>query len=271
MSETTEQWVTAIGRVDEDDVLIRGYQLSDLVGGVTFVDACFIVLTGELPPSGGRDVLDAIFVSVIDHGISPSSMIVRMLASCGTPIQAALAGAVTSIADWHGGAGEELAHRLHDIVAGSRGGTPKEERESLRAAAADLVVEYTAAKRRFEGFGHPQHTGGDPRANFLVDLARSKGVAGPHTEALGILSDEIERLTGRHLIANVNGAIAALILDLGFPWQAVRGFIVAPRTIGLTAHFVEEREQGGKWRHADDQAVIYTGTERRPLPEAWGS
>jgi citrate synthase len=269
MSETTEQWVTAIGRVDTDDVLIRGYPLSELVGNITFVDACFLVLTGELPPPGGEDVLDAIFVSVIDHGISPSSMIVRMLASCGTPIQAALAGGTSSIADWHGGAGEALAERLHQVVAGSRGGSPEEEREALRAAIAELVSEYTAVKRRFEGFGHPQHSEGDPRVNFLVDLARSKDVAGPHTEALEMLAAEIEQQTGRHLVANVNGAIAALLLDLGFPWQSVRGFIIAPRAIGLTAHFVEERQQGGKWRHAAADTVSYTGKERRSLPDDW--
>jgi len=256
---TTDRWQTAIARVDEHDVIIRGYPLSELVGNVTFVDTCFLVVTGELPTAGERDVLDAIFVSLIDHGISPSSMLVRMLASCGSPIQSAIAGGVSSIADWHGGAGEQLAQRLQDLVAA--GPTDAD----LDAAAAALVAEYTTAGRRFEGFGHPQHSDGDPRVALLLDLAREKGVAGRHVAALGALSVHIHDQTGRHLVANVNGIVAALLLDLGFPWQSVRGFIITPRTVGLTAHFVEERMQGGRWRHASADTVEYTGPELRSL------
>ena len=106
---------------------------------------------------------------LIDHGISPSSMLVRMLASCGSPIQSAIAGGVSSIADWHGGAGEQLAQRLQDLV--SAGPTDAD----LDAAAAALVADYTTAGRRFEGFGHPQHSDGDPRVSVLLDLAREKG------------------------------------------------------------------------------------------------
>jgi len=259
MTDKRYEWSTSIAKVELDDVLIRGYPLSELIGRLTFTDACFLVVRGDLPSSGERAVLDALFVSLIDHGISPSSMIVRMLSSCGSPIQSAIAGGVSSIADWHGGAGQQLAERLHSIVAESA------DAEATTAAIAALVVEYSESGRRFEGFGHPQHSEGDPRVALLRRLAESHGVAGSHVEALDELSVQIERHTGRKLKANVNGIIAALLLDLGFPWQAIRGFVITPRTMGLTAHFVEEQLQESRWRHASAETVNYTGTPRRKL------
>lgn len=265
MLEDRYEWSTAIAKVEQHDVLIRGYPLSELIGKLTFADACFLVIRGDLPSKGEREVLDAMFVSLIDHGISPSSMIVRMLSSCGTPIQAALAGGVSSIADWHGGAGEQLAERLHTIV------TDSHNSEDIETALASLVAEYAELGRRFEGFGHPQHSEGDPRVALLRRLAESHNVTGPHIKTLDGLTRQIQEHTGKELRPNVNGIVAALLLDLGFPWQAVRGFVITPRTMGLTAHFVEERVQGSKWRHAAAEAVSYTGEPRRTIKDDKGS
>jgi citrate synthase len=259
MAQEKFEWSTSIAKVEPDDVLIRGYPLSELIGNLSFADACFLVIRGDLPSKGESEVLDAVFVSLIDHGISPSSMIVRMLSSCGTPIQSAIAGGVSSIADWHGGAGQQLAQSLHSIVSMSA------DRDETRAALASLVADYSTSGRRFEGFGHPQHSEGDPRVALLRSLAEARGVTGPHVEALDELSLQIEQHTGKHLKPNVNGIIAALLLDLGFPWQAVRGFVITPRTMGLTAHFVEEQLQESRWRHASAETVNYTGEPRRTL------
>jgi len=59
---------------------------------------------------------------------------------------------------------------------------------------------------------------------------------------------------------NITGALAAVMLDLGFPWTSIRGIVISARSLGLTAHVVEELEQGNKWRHAPSEQVEYTGT-----------
>ena len=41
-----------------------------------------------------------------------------------------------------------------------------------------------ADKKAIPGFGHPQHAGGDPRANLLLELAGERGIDGPHVEML---------------------------------------------------------------------------------------
>lgn len=267
MSGRIDKWTTEIAEVREDEVLIRGYRLSDLVGQVSFTDMILLVHTGDVAPQSHRAMLDAILVSLIEHGISPSTIIARTLASCGTPSQAAIAGGALSIADWHGGSGEQLGEVLAGIVDSLPGGTATEREAQLRAEAASLVAEYRRRGQRFEGFGHPQHPHGDPRALRLLDLAEELAVAGDHVRLLRSLSEEIQTAMGRPLPPNVTGAIAAVLLDLGFSWRAIRGIVIAARTAGLVAHVVEELEQGGRWRHAPAESVEYVGPTERDLSQ----
>ena len=261
----SQSWTTAIAEVQEDDVLVRGYRLSELVGEVTFVDTIFLVHTGELPTRAKREMLDAIFVSLIEHGISPSTIITRILVSCGTPSQAAIAGGVVSIADWHGGAGEQLSQLLAELVTAATTESGSIDMDALENKTRQVVAEYRASGRRFAGFFHPMHSDGDPRAISLLGLADELGVSGKYSLAARTLEAEIERARGRRLPLNVTGAVAAVLQDLGFSWQAVRGLVIAARSAGLVAHVVEELEQGGRWRHASEDDVVYTGPRGRTL------
>jgi citrate synthase len=47
---------------------------------------------------------------------------------------------------------------------------------------------------------------------------------------------------GKPLPINVTGAVAAVLLGIGLPWQLHRGFALIARTAGLVAHIGEERE-----------------------------
>ena len=254
MAQGTMEWETAIAEVQGEEVIVRGYKLSDLVGNISYIEMVFLIFTGELPTEGKRKMLDALFVSLAEHGISPSTVITRMLTSCGTPIQAVIGGSTLSIADWHGGACEQLAKLLDDTVA-----EVGDDEKSARDRLAKTIAEYRAKKQFVEGFGHPQHKDGDPRAKQLLYLADELAVSGVFTRTFRILSEELTKQMGRPMHPNINGALAALLLDLGFPWRSMRGFVIAARTMGITAHFVEELEQGGRWRHPSGENVNYTG------------
>ncbi|MCU1480473.1 MAG: hypothetical protein JWQ19_1259 [Subtercola sp.] len=263
---TDMTWTTAIAEVTVDDVIIRGNRLSDLVGSATYADMAFLLIRGDRASDAERRMLDAILVTLADHGISPTSIVARTLASCGTPIQASIAGAMLSVADWHGGTGEAVGQILARLLAssdplGSGQNAGSVDGRALSEECDRFVAGERALKQQIPGFGHPQHTGGDPRAIQLLDLARSLGVAGRNCEALVVLGLSLEKATGRPALrsANVTGALAAVLLDLGFPWQAIRGIVISARSLGLTAHIVEELEQGNKWRHVPAELVTYTG------------
>lgn len=255
-----KNWSTAIAEVGVDDVLIRGHRLKDLTGSTTYADMAFLLIRGGLPSNPERTMLDAILVSLADHGISPTTIIARTLTSCGTPVQASMAGAFLSIADWHGGSGEEVGQLLDTVLDSDH-----VDGVTVRQNCADVVADHRCRRVQIPGFGHPQHTEGDPRAIQLLGLADSLGVSGRYCSALDMFGAELEQATGRPALrrANITGALAAILLDLGFPWMAIRGIVIAARSLGLTAHIVEEAEQGNRWRHAAVGDVEYTG----PRPE----
>jgi citrate synthase len=94
-------------------------------------------------------------------------------------------------------------------------------------------------------------------------MARRLCVADRHLDALELLDDELSASLERRLWPNVNGAVAAIGLDLGFPWSSMRGLVITARMGGLTAHVVEAREQGTRWRGASPGSVAYTGPPHR--------
>ncbi|MDN8943652.1 citrate/2-methylcitrate synthase, partial [Staphylococcus aureus] len=75
------------------------------------------MLTGRHATAAQARVLDAIFVSIAEHGISPSSTVTRALASYGVPIQVGIAAGQLTVGDHHGGAGELFALQLRELVA----------------------------------------------------------------------------------------------------------------------------------------------------------
>lgn len=264
-------WETAIAEVQGEEVIIRGYPLSELIGKISYTDMVFLIFTGELPSKDKSSLLEAIFVSVAEHGISPSTIITRTLASCGTPIQASIAGGVLSIADWHGGSCENLAKLLYTKVQHFES-SEHESETYLNEIITETVSKYRAKKEYIEGFGHPQHPNGDPRAKLLINYARKLQVDGVYTQALTLLGEELYAQSGRNALKypNITGAMASLLLDLGFPWNSVRGFVITPRIAGLTAHVVEELDQGSRWRHVSGSKVNYTGPVNKSINNSRG-
>src|SRR5580765_2425001 len=71
------RWRTALTSIAPNSILIRGYPLDEMMGRLSFADAVYLLLMGELPtPAIGR-MLNAILVSSLDHGVTPPSTLAR--------------------------------------------------------------------------------------------------------------------------------------------------------------------------------------------------
>ena len=118
-----------------------------------------------------------------------------------------------------------------------------------------------AEKQKVPGLGHPQHAGGDPRADLLLKLADERGVAGGHVRMLRLLEKHAPEITGRKLPINVSGAIPAVMLDVGWPVDAIKGLPLLARTAGLVAHLYEESQRpiGFVLSTHADEAITYDG------------
>ena len=241
-------WKTAITKVAPNEIRLRGHRIDELMGAVSFSQAIYLALTGRLPsPQIGR-VLDAIFVASIDHGATPpSALAARTSASTGAPFNAAVAAGLLSINKYHGGAVEDCMRMIQTALT-----TAEQGQLSPDAAADQVVTAYRTEKKRLPGFGHRIHTD-DPRTKRLIALAHETNVAGAAVTMVQALAGALER-SGRTLPINVDGAMAAVLLDLGIPPELGNTFFMIARVPGLVAHVYEEttRERPMRRIHPSD-------------------
>jgi len=241
------KWNTKISKSGED-LLVRGYKLSNLAGKITFTDMICLLLKGELPKKGEREVLDAIFVSAAEHGIQvPSITAARIVQSAGNPLNASVAAGILAIGDSHGGAVEQAAKLFQ---------------EHSSEKAVGIVKQMISRKERVPGYGHKVYDQ-DPRVAPLFALAEKHKLSGKHIKFAKEIDKELFKQTKKTLHLNIDGAIAAVISDLGFPWQAARAFFIIPRTAGIAAHAVEERMNESPFRRLDETDVTYSGQAER--------
>lgn len=229
------EWKTAITRVEPNKVQLRGYKIEDLMGKVSFADVIYLVITGDMPDRKTSKLLNAILVSSIDHGVTPPSTLSALTAaSTGAPFNSALAAGILSINKHHGGAIENCMGIVREAVA------LKKERGDTEAAAEKTVISYRNHKKKLAGFGHRIHKK-DPRTIKMLELAKEAGMYGEFAEMAVEIEKALKTVLGKELPLNVDGATAALLLELKIPQEIGNMFFVIARTPGLIAHIYEEK------------------------------
>jgi len=256
----TETVTTSISKVAPDRIIVKGYNLADMPGRYQFGDVVYLLMTGDLPAGHEGDMIEAMLVATAEHSINaPAIHAARTVAGCGVPIQTAIAAGVSAIGDYHGGAGEACARILQDAVAQN----PDLDPQTL---AARLVSDFRQQKKRLPGFGHRFHTPVDPRSRRLLALAAEWELSGPHSALARAIAQELQRVSGRPLPMNVDGAMAAILSDMGVDWRFNKAVFIIARTAGLAAHVHEEMTTGKPMQFAGKRQVNYIGPPERPLP-----
>jgi citrate synthase len=252
-------WTTAITSVQPNELRLRGYRIDELMGRVTFGQAVYLALKGDLPaPEVGR-LMDAMLVSSIDHGATPpSALATHTVASTGATLNASIAAGVLSINRYHGGAIEGCMRLLADAI------DRLDEDRSPDSVAVKVLAEMKAQKKRAPGFGHRVHTD-DPRTKRLLVLADEMGISGDGVAMARAFEKGLEESLGRRLPLNVDGALAALLVDLGFPPELGNAFFIIARVTGLTAHAHEEMTRQRPMRRIHPADHEYDGPAPREL------
>jgi len=251
-------WKTAISDVHPNKILIRGYPVDELIGKITFSQAIYLVLKGEMPsPEVGR-LVDAIFVSSVDHGPTPPSVLTaRTVASTGAESNAAIAAGVLAISKYHGGAIEEGMKLFKEIAR-------RMDIKDMSAdeAALEYLTEMKKSRKRASGFGHRLHTK-DPRTEKLFSLAEDLGLSGKHVQIALAVENSLQKLFEKSLPINVDGAIAALLCDLDIPPEIGNAFFIISRIPGLVAHIQEETARMKPMRMIHPRDFEYDGPDER--------
>ncbi len=258
------EWKTAITSCEANNIRIRGYRITDLMGAVGFAQALYLLCRGDLPTLDQARMLEAILVSCVDHGIVPTSTrAARTVAASGSPALSALAAGILGFSDAHGGAIEGAMRLLHEVRW-------KWERKmgTLPELTRQVVLRALETQERLPGLGHAIYKRGDPRTERLLELAQRCGIAGQYVEiAEAYRSALSEELGKASLPLNVDGCIAALLCEMGFAPEVGNLFFALSRTAGFMAHIQEERQRERPLRDIDWQRAEYDGPEARELPE----
>jgi citrate synthase len=231
-----------------------------MMGKITFSQAIFLVLKGEMPSAEVGKLIDAIFVSSVDHGASPPSVLTaRTVMSSGAVVNSAVAAGVLAISKYHGGAIEE-GMKLFLEIARRMDAKELDEED----AAQQVLLEMKERKQRASGFGHRLHTQ-DPRTVKLFNLAEELGLAGRYIRIAQAVEKILAKQMGRPLPINVDGAIAAVLCDLDIPSEIGNAFFIIARVPGLVAHVHEEKSRMKTMRKIHPEDYEYDGPKKRKV------
>ncbi|HEX9560321.1 MAG TPA: citryl-CoA lyase [Candidatus Dormibacteraeota bacterium] len=240
-------------------IVVQGHDLVDLIGKTSLGDFAFLELKGRLPTPEESTVFNAIAVTLVEHGMTPSAIAAR-LTYFGAPesLQGAVAAGVLGMGSRFGGSIEEAARTLQEAL-----GTAGPDAD-LGEIAREVVATYKETKQPIAGLGHPVHKPIDPRTPRLFAIALENGLSGRYVELMKLISEEAGRAYERELPVNATGAIGAILSELDFPWHVGRGLAVMARAIGLVAHIQEEIKEplaAEIWSRVEDEASEHNRTD----------
>jgi citrate synthase len=257
-----DRWKTSLTLIEPNKILVRGYPLDEMMGRLTFGEAIYLLLMGELPSPAIGSMMEAVLVSFIDHGATPpSTLAARNTATTGAPLRACVAAGVLGFGRYHGGDIESCMQFLDRGLELVRRGA------SYKDAAAAAVDKLHETGEPIPGFGHRFHTR-DPRAARLFQMALELELEGEHIQMIRAVELVVSDLPGgRAQPVNIDGAIAAVCGDIGIPPAIANALFIISRVPGITAHAQEERQREKPMRQIDPKDHVYDGAGKRRLPD----
>ena len=212
-----------------DRIVVRGKDLpNEILGHLNLGDMAFLELTGRVPSEKESRIFNAMVVTLVEHGVTPSAIVARMT-YLGAPeaMQAAVGAGLLG---------------LGSVFVGSMEGVAK------------MLSTDSVPTGRIPGLGHPIHKPIDPRTVRLFEIARETGHYGKYCKRMEALAK------GKKLTLNATGAIGALACELGLDWKCVRGLGVMARAVGLVGHLLEETREPMAyeiWERVEEEASAH--------------
>ena len=238
-----------------DAIFLRDKNLVDeVIGKMSFTDAMFYHIVGTPPTHGQTSVLDAVLVTLMEHGLTPSAISTRLTyLSAPEAMQSAIAAGLLNVGSQFIGTIENTATLLARIQADPAG---------VETSCRQIVQQHKDAGKHIPGFGHHLHQPDDPRSPKLFAIAAAfDDIDQRPIRTIKTLGAVVDGIYGKHLTINATGATAAVLLGAGIPTRIMRGFAVISRAAGLVAHLMEEQETptGRVIWDIVDKHIPYTG------------
>lgn len=213
---------------------------------LSYGDNFLYMITKEEPSDRERKAFDQSLIVYSEHEMPNSTFAARVIASTQSDLYGALTGAVASLkGTLHGGANEAVMHMLLQAKTKDR--------------VEPLIMDKLAKKERIMGFGHRVYMKKmDPRAMLMKEaLAKLTDEKGEEAQTLYEMCDIGESVMRREkgLYPNLDYYAAPVYYLLGIPIDLYTPIFLAARTVGISAHVIEQHDNNRLFR----PRVHYTG------------
>ena len=172
---------TSICTSDATSITVRGMDLcNEVIGKADFTSYFWLLVTGAMPDAKQKLLGDSVLCAIAEHGLVPSVVATRMTyPAAPEAFHGAVAAGLLGCGSVVLGSAEVAGQFYAACIARA-----KAEGLSFEAAALAGIRELRAEKKAIPGFGHPQHSAGDPRAHRLLAIAREQGMEGDAIAAM---------------------------------------------------------------------------------------
>jgi ATP-citrate lyase alpha-subunit len=228
------------------ELIKKGYQIPHVIG---------LLWNKKLLSAQEAEIIKRIIMLSADHGPCVSGALVTIIAAgAGINMAQAVAAGMMMIGPRFGGAVTDAGKWFKYAIDQKL--TPEAFLDYMKANVGPVP-----------GIGHRVKSVKNPdkRVSELVSHVKSLSIPMPHLD----FALQVEKITTAKkdtLILNVDGTIAAILVDLGYPVESLNGFFILARTIGFIGHWIDQKRQGSRLIRLFDYLVNYATPKRRDVP-----
>jgi ATP-citrate lyase alpha-subunit len=228
------------------ELINKGYQIPHVIG---------LLWNKRLISAQEAEIIKRIIMLSADHGPAVSGALATIIAACaGIGLSQAVAAGLIMIGPRFGGAVTDAGKWFQYAVEN-------------KLSVEDFLTYMKVNVGPVPGIGHRVKSVRNPdkRVKELVGYVKSLNIPTPHLD----FALEVEKVTTAKkdtLILNVDGTMAAVLVDLGFPVESLNGFFILARTIGLIGHWIDQKQQGSRLIRLFDYLINYAVPKRKEVP-----
>ncbi|MBI5775899.1 MAG: ATP citrate lyase [Nitrospirae bacterium] len=228
------------------ELINKGYEIPHIIG---------LLWDKRLISKQEAEIVKRILMLSADHGPCVSGAYATILAACaGIGLSQAVAAGMIMIGPRFGGAVTDAGRWFKYAV-------------DHKMSVDEFLTHMKKNVGPVPGIGHRVKSlrNPDKRVKELAGYVKSLDIKTPCLD-FALAVEQVTAAKKDNLILNVDGTMAAVLVDIGFPVDSLNGFFILARTIGLIGHWVDQKRQDSRLIRLFDYLVNYAAPKRREVP-----